>query len=267
MKYEVMPDMFERQDTHEWFKQESLGLLREQLKTFHYPGYPAERLTMSKGVIFPNPFGRIYLPNGKWHVPNAEIENVDGDEASMFRSQGYKLDYSSRPLHPWIEDLLAEDIGVVTGKGFYHGWGANRTADPIIVRTDTAEPMVLLVQRNDTSQWALPGGFLESGETGQDAAFREAAEETLIDWSRFDPAIEPVYRGPLADVRFTANAWPETEAFLISLNPRLSAEFNTDRFRGCADEVRGAGWFTAEQAEHGLFGSHKLLVALALQKV
>jgi len=37
---------------------------------------------------------------------------------------------------------------------------------------------ILLVNRKDNNEWALPGGFMELGERILDAAFREVAEET-----------------------------------------------------------------------------------------
>jgi 8-oxo-dGTP diphosphatase len=43
---------------------------------------------------------------------------------------------------------------------------------------DTARARVLLVKREDLRIWALPGGTIESGETAEQAAIREAHEET-----------------------------------------------------------------------------------------
>lgn len=37
---------------------------------------------------------------------------------------------------------------------------------------------VLLTQREDNGQWCLPGGHMEAGETAEEAAVREAWEET-----------------------------------------------------------------------------------------
>jgi 8-oxo-dGTP pyrophosphatase MutT (NUDIX family) len=41
--------------------------------------------------------------------------------------------------------------------------------------------LILLQQRRDTGQWALPGGAQELGESPSDCAIRECKEETGID--------------------------------------------------------------------------------------
>jgi 8-oxo-dGTP diphosphatase len=41
-----------------------------------------------------------------------------------------------------------------------------------------ARPIVLIERRNPPSGWALPGGFVDLGETLEQAALREAEEET-----------------------------------------------------------------------------------------
>ena len=42
-------------------------------------------------------------------------------------------------------------------------------------------PVVLIERRNPPSGWALPGGFVDVGETLEQAAVREAREETDLD--------------------------------------------------------------------------------------
>jgi len=54
-------------------------------------------------------------------------------------------------------------------------------ADIIIEMTDRAErPIVLIERKNPPYGWALPGGFVDVGERLEQAALREALEETSL---------------------------------------------------------------------------------------
>ncbi|MDH3527398.1 MAG: NUDIX hydrolase [Gammaproteobacteria bacterium] len=56
------------------------------------------------------------------------------------------------------------------------------TVDVIIEMTDRpGRPIVLIERRNPPPGWALPGGFVDVGETLEAAAVREAREETSLD--------------------------------------------------------------------------------------
>ena len=74
------------------------------------------------------------------------------------------------------------------------------TADIIIELLDRPDrPIVLIERRNPPHGWALPGGFVEVGETVERAAVREAREETTLVVTL--TALLGVYSDPARDAR------------------------------------------------------------------
>jgi len=76
------------------------------------------------------------------------------------------------------------------------------TVDIIIEVMDglRTQGVVLIERKNPPSGWALPGGFVEYGETLEAAAVREAREETSLDVDLI--GLLGVYSDPSRDPRF-----------------------------------------------------------------
>jgi len=92
------------------------------------------------------------------------------------------------------------------------------TVDAIIELTDQPDhPIVLIERRNPPPGWALPGGFVDIGETVEQATVREALEETCLEIELVsllgvysDPHRDP--RGHTVSVVYVARAVGEPRA-------------------------------------------------------
>jgi 8-oxo-dGTP diphosphatase len=74
------------------------------------------------------------------------------------------------------------------------------TVDIVIELVDRAEhPIVLIERRYPPPGWALPGGFVDVGETVEAAAVREAREETGLEVEL--RSLLGVYSDPARDAR------------------------------------------------------------------
>jgi 8-oxo-dGTP diphosphatase len=81
----------------------------------------------------------------------------------------------------------------------------------IIIRPQEPTGIVLIERRNPPHGWALPGGFVDLGETLEQAALREAREETCLQVRLLallgcysDPGRDP--RGHTVSVVYVADA-------------------------------------------------------------
>ncbi len=131
--------------------------------------------------------------------------------------------------------------------------GPNYTVDPIVITTDEL-PKILLIKRKDTGTWALPGGFVDQGESSVEAARRELHEETGL--AITNNPLE-IYAGIVSDPRTTEHAWIETTALLWRVDTITSVTGD--------DDATDAAWFPIDQLPSELYGSHSLLIKKALE--
>lgn len=90
--------------------------------------------------------------------------------------------------------------------------------DIIIELSDRpGRPVVLIRRRNPPYGWAIPGGFVDVGESTEQAAVREAREETMLPVALkatlgcySDPTRDP--RGHTASVVYVAEATGQPQA-------------------------------------------------------
>jgi ADP-ribose pyrophosphatase YjhB (NUDIX family) len=126
------------------------------------------------------------------------------------------------------------------------------TVDIIIevTREDGRPGIVLIERRNPPHGWALPGGFVDYGESLEEAAVREAKEETSLD-------IELVgqlhtYSDPRRDPRFHTI----TTVYIARAEGRPRAE----------DDAKTIGVFTLEDRPRPLAFDHEKILEDYLKK-
>ena len=78
--------------------------------------------------------------------------------------------------------------------------GPYRNPTPTVDIIIEWQDKILLIERsNEPHGWALPGGFLDEGETAEEGALREAKEETSLDVTLVEQFL--VYSDPRRDTR------------------------------------------------------------------
>lgn len=139
---------------------------------------------------------------------------------------------SGNPITKYFE--TEQDNNVIT-------FAANFAADAVALN----EGRVYLIERKDGRGWALPGGFIDAGETAEQAVIRELQEETLA--KREDiKSIEP-----LGIVR--CNDPREINFFTYPFIIRMETKPTTDNPMGemklkFADDAKNGKWLLLNRA-------------------
>jgi 8-oxo-dGTP diphosphatase len=109
-----------------------------------------------------------------------------------------------------------------------------------IIRDDGRPGIILIERKNPPYGWALPGGFVDYGESLEQAAVREAKEETSLDIELLEQL--HTYSDPGRDPRFHTI----TTVYIARAEGRPRAE----------DDAKNIGIFTVEDRPHPLAFDH-----------
>ena len=227
---------------------------------------------------------------GKWADPedpaplravlDERITYCVASNRSLPMSAGIVFDEHGVPLNPNGRTGLR-------GRGLLGKWGPNHAADPIVTRFEplTGSLQVLCILRNDTSEWALPGGMVQAGDSVS-ATVRKSIEScgqglrndtsTLFgvatgtgrsDKDTFDKLVEelfssgrPVWMGYSDDPRNTDNAWMESKVMHFHCSDTLGGLLPLKAATGQGQKAGAVVWLDADADEEpryaSLYGSH-----------
>ncbi|KDD76483.1 hypothetical protein H632_c210p0, partial [Helicosporidium sp. ATCC 50920] len=118
---------------------------------------------------------------------------------------------------------------------------------------------MLLIQRKHPpfqGHWALPGGFVDEGETLEQAAAREVEEETGY---RVETHADLVQVGAFGDPGRDPRGWTVTVAYALAV-PR------TKPVEG-ADDATRAQWFSVEELPKPLAFDHDKIIRASFERL
>ena len=229
------------------------------------PGYPKRQHVDESDAEWTKPL-RLYAPpeytaevvfqhEGQWADP-ADVKSVQrkfvtrtrsGDIPVLFDSQG-------RPLNPIGRTGLC-------GRGLLGRWGRNQAGDALLTSLDpqSGRLQLLVIERKDSGQKALPGGMVDEGETTAVTVARELFEETGAKLD-FDIATM-VFTGVVDDPRNTDNAWMETTV----MHKHLTTDERAGMQLQAGDDAQAVHWVDInKKLLSSMYASHGDFVRLGL---
>jgi ADP-ribose pyrophosphatase len=229
------------------------------------PGYPPRQHVDEEDAPWTRPLANYHPPEytadvvvqheGRWADPQ-DVKDVKRAFLTRTGSGDVEvaLDAWGRPLNPLGRTGLQ-------GRGLLGRWGRNQAGDPLLTRVhpDTGRLQVLVIERKDSGQKALPGGMVDEGEEIATTVARELSEETGAKLS-FEGATT-VLTGIVDDPRNTDNAWMETTV----LHKHLTAAEQDVMTLRAGDDARAVHWANVDrELLASMYASHGDYVRLAL---
>eukprot|EP00055_Hartaetosiga_balthica_P002905 m.5717 g.5717 ORF g.5717 m.5717 type:complete len:1485 (+) comp2458_c0_seq1:201-4655(+) len=217
-------------------------------------------------------------PNDPSHIHFNEIVDPEGkrvDRTTCHESGVFAVLKGNIPQNPFGR------TGMV-GRGVLGKWGVNQAADTVVTRWKRAKDNTILerngkkvlefvcILRADNNMWAIPGGFVDNGETFAEAQGREFMEEALgiqeeeLDKKSVEAVRSLFTQGKVVariyseDPRNTDNAWIETTC--VNFHDDTGEKTDLLQLKG-GDDAKHAKWRTIN-SQLDLFASHKKLVKL-----
>lgn len=239
--------------------------LPRKSRTGTAPGYPPRQTVAEKDARWTRPIAGyeppeytadvVFRNEGKWADPK-NVEDVNRKFLTRTRTGEVPaaLDAQGRPLNPLGRTGLR-------GRGLLGRWGRNQAGDPLLTRVhpETGRLQLLVIERKDSGQKALPGGMVDEGEDIAGTVARELSEETSAKLDFSDAAV--LFTGVVDDPRNTDNAWMETTVLHRHLTPAAQNSLTIK----AGDDAKAVNWVDIDQGLlSSMYASHADYVRLAL---